>query len=94
MAGVTLFVNCHTRPKLAWNTYFKVIQTAIKRSYQTAMNTADLCDAYGDALQYVEPCFKDYGKMKKFHGMISTVKCFEDNSKVKEALAEPGQGKV
>ncbi|MDV5390327.1 putative 4-hydroxy-4-methyl-2-oxoglutarate aldolase [Shewanella xiamenensis] len=35
-----------------------------------------------------------YGGKKLFWGEVVTVKCFEDNSKVKEVLAQPGQGKV
>lgn len=59
------------------------------------MNTADLCDAYGDDLQYLEPMtFRDFGSKKKFEGVISTVHCNNDNSKVKEALNEPGNRKV
>eukprot|EP00112_Aurelia_sp_Birch-Aquarium-sp1_P006731 Seg1737.7 transcript_id=Seg1737.7/GoldUCD/mRNA.D3Y31 product="putative 4-hydroxy-4-methyl-2-oxoglutarate aldolase" protein_id=Seg1737.7/GoldUCD/D3Y31 len=59
------------------------------------MNTADLCDAYGDELQYLHPStFRDFGGRKKFEGEISTVKCHDDNSKVKEALNEPGNGRV
>lgn len=59
------------------------------------MNTADLCDAYGDELQYLHPLtFRDFGGRKKFEGEISTVKCHDDNSKVKEALNEPGNGRV
>ena len=40
------------------------------------------------------PSFQDYGKRKRFAGIVSTVKCFEDNSFVKAALEEPGQGRV
>ena len=58
------------------------------------MNTADLCDAYGDSIEYVEPIFRDFGRKIKFSGEISTVKCHEDNSFVKAALAEPGEGRV
>ena len=58
------------------------------------METADLCDAYGDLLQYVEPIFRDFGQKTKFGGKICTVKCHEDNSYVKAALAEPGDGRV
>lgn len=58
------------------------------------LKTADLSDAYSDILQYAEPVFKDYGGKKTFGGMISTVKCFEDNVLVKKALSEPGHGKV
>lgn len=58
------------------------------------MQTADLCDAYGDLLQYVEPIFQDFGKKTVFGGKISTVKCHEDNSFVKLALSESGEGRV
>ena len=68
--------------------------TTLKFLTTFAMNTADLCDAYGDSLQYVEPLFRDFGKKIKFSGKISTVKCHEDNSFVKAALAEPGEGRV
>ena len=68
----------------------------LKRAYFSTliMETADLCDAYGDLLQYVKPIFRDFGQMTKFGGKISTVKCHEDNSFVKAALAEPGEGRV
>ena len=59
-----------------------------------AMDTADLCDSYGDLLQYAEPIFRDFGRRTKFDGRISTVKCHEDNSYVKTALAERGDGRV
>jgi len=59
------------------------------------MNTADLSDAYNDILQYVEPnLFKNYGGNFKFGGMISTVKCHEDNVLVKQALTEQGNKRV
>jgi len=59
------------------------------------MNTADLCDAYGDELQYLHPItFRDFGKKRRFEGVISTIQCNDDNSKVKEALNEPGNQKV
>ena len=38
--------------------------------------------------------FKSYGGRKSFGGQVVTVKCFEDNSRVKELLATNGQGKV
>ena len=38
--------------------------------------------------------FKSYGAIKSFGGQVVTVKCFEDNSRVKELLATDGQGKV
>ncbi|MEM1412575.1 MAG: ribonuclease E activity regulator RraA [Pseudomonadota bacterium] len=54
----------------------------------------DLCDDFADRLSVLEPLFNDYGGRETFAGPISTVKCFEDNSRVKAALAEPGEGRV
>jgi len=56
--------------------------------------TADLCDEFEDKLQYVEGAFFDYGGCSSFEGIITTVLCFEDNTKVKEAVAESGHKKV
>lgn len=59
------------------------------------MNVADLSDAYSDSLQYVEAnLFRNYGGKAKFGGMISTLKCYEDNLLVKGALNEPGNKRV
>ena len=74
--------------------FFKVCRFKRAISCLTMYNTADLCDVYGDLLQYAEPIFRDFGQKTKFGGKISTVKCYEDNSFVKAALAEPGEGKV
>jgi regulator of ribonuclease activity A len=56
--------------------------------------TPDLCDKYPELVQVVEPMFNNYGGKESFGGEIVTVKCFEDNSIVKEQVATPGQGKV
>ncbi len=60
--------------------------------------TCDLCDAHkGDsdgAFRVLPPVFRDFGGRAHFHGMVSTVKCFEDNSLVKAAVESPGQGRV
>lgn len=56
--------------------------------------TADLCDHFHETVQIAEQSFRDLGGRPKFCGVIETVKAFEDNSKVKECLAEPGEGKV
>jgi len=55
--------------------------------------TPDLCDAYPD-VQVVEPLFSNFGGRDSFGGRIVTLKCFEDNSLVKEQVELPGQGKV
>lgn len=59
-----------------------------------SFKTADLCDAFSAALQICEPGFIGFGGRTRFSGQISTIKCFEDNSLVREAVAEPGAGRV
>ncbi|GIU04847.1 putative 4-hydroxy-4-methyl-2-oxoglutarate aldolase [Shewanella morhuae] len=54
----------------------------------------DLFDHYPSKLQLLPLAFKAFGGKPLFWGEIVTVKCFEDNSKVKEVLAQNGQGKV
>jgi len=54
----------------------------------------DLFDHYPSKLTLLPLAFRAYGGKKLFWGEVVTVKCFEDNSKVKEVLAQPGQGKV
>ena len=56
--------------------------------------TADLYDRYRDKLRVCAPVFRDFGGRIAFAGEAVTVKCFEDNSRIKEALAEPGPGRV
>jgi regulator of ribonuclease activity A len=56
--------------------------------------TADLYDQHGEALRVAAPIFRDFGGRTRFAGPAVTVKCFEDNSRIKEALAEPGGGRV
>lgn len=56
--------------------------------------TADLCDDHGEHVQVCEPVFHLYGGRRAFHGAISTVFCFEDNSRVKEAVDSAGDGRV
>lgn len=59
-----------------------------------SFKTADLCDEYPGSLQVCEPGFRDFGGRARFFGQISTIKCFEDNSLVREAVGEPGEGRV
>ena len=54
----------------------------------------DICDEYLPQLQVLEPLFSPYGGRLKFCGEIVTIKCFEDNSLVKQNLATDGTGKV
>lgn len=56
--------------------------------------TCDLCDDHPDEVRVCEPMFGSFGGRSAFGGQIVTVKCHEDNSRVKELLATPGKGKV
>jgi len=60
----------------------------------TTKGTADLCDEHGDEVQVCEPLFQPFGGRRAFSGPMSTVRCFEDNSRVKEAVDGPGEGRV
>lgn len=56
--------------------------------------TPDLCDDNAELVRVLEPMLSNFGGREAFGGEIVTVKCFEDNSIVKERLATPGKGKV
>lgn len=57
--------------------------------------TADLSDAHPDAAVVALTLgLANFGGVPAFHGPVSTVRCFEDNSLVRTALAEPGDGRV
>ncbi len=56
--------------------------------------TTDLCDEYADRLRIASPIFQDYGDCQSFNGTVTTVKVFEDNSLVRQALEESGEGRV
>jgi len=59
-----------------------------------SFKTTDLCDEFSAELQILAPVFRRYGGRTAFAGPVSTVKCFEDNSRVKEAVGEAGHGRV
>lgn len=62
--------------------------------------TCDLLDDNEGKLIHVIPpmidgkAWRQYGGISTFGGQAVTVKCFEDNSRVKELLATDGQGKI
>lgn len=58
------------------------------------MHTTDLCDRHGDAARVLELALFDYGGRKAFAGPVRTLCAFEDNSRVRTLLAEPGEGAV
>lgn len=57
-------------------------------------STPDLCDAYLEQLQVLEPMFSNFGGRDSFGGQIVTIKCHEDNSLVREQVELDGTGKV
>ena len=57
-------------------------------------STPDLCDQYPQLVRVADPLFTNYGARKQFYGPLVTVKCFEDNAKVKELVATAGRGRV
>jgi len=56
--------------------------------------TTDLSDDHDGAVRVLDPIFADFGGVDAFHGPIKTLKCFEDNAKVREAVSSPGGGHV
>lgn len=56
--------------------------------------TPDLCDAYPELITVLEPMFSNFGGRDSFGGEIVTLKCFEDNSLVRQQLEQAGKGKV
>jgi regulator of ribonuclease activity A len=65
----------------------------------SAFATTDLCDAHESALesgelQVMAPGLRSFGLQTAFAGQASTLKLFEDNSLLAEAVRTPGAGRV
>lgn len=56
--------------------------------------TCDLYDEFLDAVRVLPPGLQHFGGKGAFHGPAETVKCFEDNARIKELANSPGQGRV
>jgi regulator of ribonuclease activity A len=56
--------------------------------------TPDLCDEFGAEVRVAEPLFRDFGGVERFAGPIATLRVFEDNALVRQALETPGTGRV
>jgi len=57
-------------------------------------STPDICDDFLADLQVLEPLFSEYGASEPFSGEVVTIKCFEDNTLLKQTLGTDGTGKV
>ena len=57
-------------------------------------STCDLCDAQrerigsaeGEDFRVLPPVLPSFGGRQRFHGLVSTIQCFEDNSGIKAAV--------
>jgi regulator of ribonuclease activity A len=61
-------------------------------------STCDLCDAHeadtSGAFRVLPDVFTSYGRHTAFSGQAVTLRCPEDNSRVREAVQESGLGRV
>lgn len=57
------------------------------------MTTSDVFDANPGAAS-CETQLRQFGGVRTFSGVVSTVRCLEDNVLLKQLLSEPGEGRV
>lgn len=60
----------------------------------TGFSTPDLADEHPERVRSLELQFRSFGLRQRFAGPVVTMQCFEDNSRVKEAVGQPGDGRV
>ena len=56
--------------------------------------TPDLCDEFESKITLLNLPLQNFGQRGAFWGKIVTVRCYHDNSKVREVLETDGNGKV
>lgn len=56
--------------------------------------TPDICDKHEDKIIALALPLHSFGRRAAFYGKIVTVRCYHDNSKVREMLSQDGTGKV
>lgn len=56
--------------------------------------TTDLCDQYGDILCVMQDDLRSFGGNRRFHGPIATVRVYEDNVLVRQALETVPAGTI
>ena len=57
-------------------------------------STCDLSDTYGRRARVLPPVLRHFGGRIRFGGEIATLKCFEDNSRLRELTSTSGGGRV
>lgn len=65
----------------------------------TNISTPDICDAHEAEIglglvKILDGIFTNYGKRDAFFGEVVTIKCFEDNSVLKQLVETAGHGRV
>lgn len=63
-------------------------------AHMTEWNTCDLCDDNPDAIRVPTPGLRHFGGTTRFTGPVMTVRCDADNTRVKELVNTPGEGRV
>lgn len=58
------------------------------------VSVPDICDDFFDEISVLAPLFRDFGGKGRFNGEIVTLKCFEDNSLVRDLVRSEGRGRV
>ena len=56
--------------------------------------TPDLCDDHPEQVRVLAPELSTFGGREAFFGQAVTVRCHEDNSRVKDLAGTPGEGRV
>lgn len=56
--------------------------------------TADICDEHDDEVVVLDRSFRSLGGRHRMAGRAVTLRLFEDNSLVRDTVAEPGEGRV
>lgn len=69
-----------------------IVKPSINVKSETLVS--DVMDAYPEARLLEGISFHDYGKKLSFHGEVATVKCHDDNSKVRQTLEGAGKRRV
>ena len=60
---------------------------------ETEFMITDLSDAH-EGLRYLAPGYQDFGGTIRFHGQAKTLVTYEDNTKIRAAVEQPGDGRV
>ena len=56
--------------------------------------TTDLSDAYDGELYHLAPGYSDFGGRVRFHGPVKTLLTDNDNTKLRAAVEQAGEGRV